>query len=57
MKGVCSKPKEGQTAAPSTTHSHAGRKLWATLLDALSDAEFVLRGEEQEMLDQHLIQT
>lgn len=57
MKGVCSKPKKGQTAAPFTTHSHAGRKLRATLLDALSDAEFVLRGEEQEMLDQHLIQT
>lgn len=57
MKGVSSKQKEGQTAAPFTRHSHAGRKLLVTLLDVLPAAEFVLRGEEQEMLDQCLTQT
>lgn len=57
MKGVCSKQKEGQTAAPFTRHSQVGRKLLVTLLDVLSAAEFVLRGEKQEMLDQCLTQT
>lgn len=40
MKGVSSKQKEGQTAAPFTRHSHAGRKLLVTLLHVLSAAEF-----------------